>query len=147
MRDLDQAVELIKAFEGFSATPYQDSGGVWTQGYGTTEGVLHNSRPIGEAEATLMLEYDLRKTVKAIERLVKYPLNDNQFAALCSFVYNVGIHAFETSTMLRVLNHGNYELCAGQFERWNKVKGKVVKGLTNRRLAEKSLFMKDVPDA
>ncbi len=143
--DIEKAVALIKQFEGFSPVVYLDNGGVPTIGYGSTNGVTTDSPPISEEEATIMLEHDLRFAINAINRLVIRPLNDNQFAALCSFIYNVGVHAFEGSTMLKLLNNAQYDLCADQFLRWNRAGGKVIQGLTTRREAERALFMEE-PD-
>lgn len=142
--NIAKAIDFIKEFEGYRSHPYQDSGGVWSIGYGTVSGITEDSPPVTEASATLLLEHDLRFAVNAIQRLVPYPLNDNQFAALCSFIYNVGVHAFETSTMLKLLKNAQYDLASAQFLRWNHIGGEKSGGLTTRRKSEQELFLKPV---
>lgn len=85
----------------------------------------------------------MKKSEYAINTLVKTKLNQNQFDALVSFVYNVGTRKFAKSTMLKFLNANHFPLAAGQFDRWNKVKGVVCQGLVNRRKSEKELFLKE----
>lgn len=141
----DECIDRIKALEGLRLIPYKDQAGVWTDGYGNTNGVVPG-RKITEAEAEADLRANLRTAEAAVERLVKVPLNDYQFGALVSFVFNVGVAAFASSTLLRVLNAGNYEAVPAQFMRWNKitVNGRKVvnKGLTNRRSAEVAMWVK-----
>lgn len=92
-------------------------------------------------EAEKMLDEDLEKFEAAVKKLVKVPLNENQRGALVSFVYNIGSEAFKESTLRAFLNVGDYKNAANQFERWNKCAGKVLKGLTLRREAERDLFL------
>ena len=133
----------IKQWEGMKLMPYQDGAGVWTDGYGNTHNVVP-SKKISQAKADADLVRNLREAEGAVERLVKVPLTDNQFGALVSFVFNVGVEAFRTSTLLRLLNAGNYNAVPLQLARWNKitVKGRKVpsEGLTNRRAAEVGLW-------
>ncbi|MCY1458796.1 Lysozyme RrrD [compost metagenome] len=76
-----------------------------------------------------------------VERLVQVPLTGNQWDALVSFTYNLGAANLESSTLLRLLNAGDYVGAAGQFPRWNKAGGKVLPGLVRRREAERVLFL------
>lgn len=92
-------------------------------------------------EAEKMLDEDLEKFEAAVNKLVKKPLNQNQRGALVSFAYNVGTQALAESTLLALLNAGDYKNAANQFLRWNKAGGKVLKGLTLRREAERELFL------
>jgi lysozyme len=92
------------------------------------------------AQAAGWLRADAQEAVDAVNRLVTVPLNQSQFDALVDFVFNLGAGAFSTSTLLRLLNGGDYAGAAGQFGRWNKDNGKVVAGLTRRRAAEAKLF-------
>ena len=79
----------------------------------------------------------------SVTRLIRTDVTQNQYDALVSLCYNIGIGAFGGSTLLQLLNRGLPSgIVAEQFERWNKAGGKVVKGLTNRRKAEKELFLK-----
>lgn len=146
MQTSDNGISLIKAFEGFSAHPYKDVVGIWTIGYGSTringKPVTSSTSIITESRATDLLKDDVRQTEKDISRLIKVKITQNQFDALVSFVYNVGIGNFTSSTMLKLINQGggNSDAVAEQFRRWNKAGGKPVLGLTRRRAAEESYF-------
>ncbi|WP_019646052.1 lysozyme [Novispirillum itersonii] len=139
-------LDIIKEFEGFESRAYLCPAGVWTIGYGTTK---INNKPVkqGQVITQAEAEQELVKHCEQVERdilqLVKAPLNDNQKGALISFVYNIGIGAFKNSTLLRLLNAGDFTGAAEQFARWNKAAGKVLPGLTRRRAAEKELFVKE----
>ena len=139
MKPSDACVEFVKSFEGFSPTAYMCSAGVWTIGYGTTENVIPGDT-ITEAEAKNLLAVDMLEAADAVADLVDVDLTQQQFDALVSFVYNVGREAFRNSTLLRLLNDGNYAGAAAQFERWNKAGGKVIAGLSRRRKAEREMF-------
>ena len=134
-------LDLLKEFEGLRLESYQDIGGVWTIGYGHTKTARPDMR-ITKEGAEALLRDDIKWVTEAIERLVSAPLNDNQYSALVSFIYNIGAGAFSKSTMLRHLNSKSYKLAGDEFPRWNKVKGVEVRGLTNRRLKEQELFRK-----
>ena len=88
-----------------------------------------------------LLEKDLSDYCRRVESLIKVKITDNQFAALVSLAYNIGVSAFGGSTLLSYLNKGNYSAAADQFARWNKGGGKVLAGLTRRREAERKLFL------
>lgn len=145
MKTSKNGIQLIKQFEGCRLKAYKCPAGVWTIGIGHTGTV--NGKPIVEGMtitelmAETLLAIDLQKFENAINTLVKKSLTQNEFDSLTSFVFNVGIGAFRNSTMLRLLNQGNFSEAALQFQRWNKAGGKVLKGLTRRRLAEKMLFL------
>lgn len=130
---------LVKRFEGLRLEAYRCPADVWTIGYGHTRGVNAGDK-ITETQAEVFLRQDLMEACKAVSQLVKVKLNNNQFGALVSFVFNVGRGAFEGSTMLRHLNRGWYEQVLAQFARWNKVDGKEMEGLTKRRRAEAQLW-------
>lgn len=141
-RHISQAgLALVKSFEGLRLTAYICPAGVPTIGYGTTAGVRLGDR-ITPAQAEALLRRDLEKFETAVSRLVKVPINDNQFSALVCFVYNVGIGAFQRSTLLKYLNQGNYRATAQEFLKWNRGGGRVLAGLTRRRIAEQKLFMR-----
>lgn len=132
-------LRLIKEFEGLSLKAYVCPAGVLTIGYGTTRGVKPG-QVISEAEAEAMLREDVRQFERGVSEAVKVPLAQHEFDALVSFAYNVGLGAFRTSTLLRLLNKGDKAGAAAQFGRWNKAKGKVLAGLTRRRAAERAMF-------
>ena len=135
------ALRLIKRFEGCKLTAYRCPADVWTIGYGSTRGVKEGM-VISEAEAFARLMMDMQEAGEAVESYVKVPLNDNQFAALVSFVFNIGAGAFRKSTMLKMLNQGAYSAAGVQFDRWTKAGNQVLPGLVKRRAAERALFEK-----
>lgn len=137
----------LKAWEGLRLTAYPDPGSrdgePWTIGYGhTSDGHMrvHKGLTITEAQAAAALAHDASEAATAIARLVKVPLNENQMGALVAFVFNVGIGAFQKSSLLRKLNAGDYAAVPSELARWNKNDGKVMPGLTNRRRAEGVLW-------
>lgn len=137
MRDVD----FIKAREGLRLKSYQDSGGVWTIGYGHTGTGAEPGREITADEADSLFDADLEIFRAAVDKSVTVPLSENQRAALVSFCFNVGAPRFETSTLLKKLNAGDYAGAAAEFPKWNKVRGNVDRGLINRRKAERALFL------
>jgi lysozyme len=144
----NEGLELIEVFEGFSSKPYKDVAGIWTVGFGSIRGldnkrVTSKHRRITKKEAVKLMERDLRTTESKIASLVKVPVTENQFAALCSFIYNVGSGAFQRSTARMKLNRGNYEGCADEFLRWKYAGKKAIPGLLRRRKAERELFLSE----
>jgi lysozyme len=148
MRPLnDAAIKLIKSYEGLVLRPYLCAAGVPTIGYGTTrypdgQKVKLKDPPITVARAEEFFLHDLQDFSEGVEKNVRVELTDNQFGALVSFVYNVGIMAFINSSLLRRLNAGDYELAAEEFLKWVHAGGKRLPGLVKRREAERSLFLK-----
>ncbi|PUA41447.1 muraminidase [Pseudomonas protegens] len=140
MRTSQRGLNLIKSFEGLRLQAYQDAVGVWTIGYGTTRGVK-SGMSISKEQAERMLQNDIARFEPEIDRLVKVPLSQNQWDALMSFTYNLGPTNLGSSTLLRLLNAGDYAAAADQFLRWNKAGGRVLPGLTRRRAAERELFL------
>ena len=135
-------IRFIAGFEGCRLRAYQDAVGVWTIGYGHTTNV-HQGQVITKARAVQLLKQDVRdKAADAVRRLVKVPLTQNEFTALVSLVFNIGAGAFESSTLLRLLNGKHYFLASLQFLRWNRAGGQVLLGLSRRRRAERRLFRK-----
>jgi len=138
----DAGIELIKEFEGLVRKPYLDVGGKLTIGYG------HLIRPgefyedITEEEAEELLRQDIKVAEAVVKRNVTVKLNQQQFSALVSLVYNIGSGHFEDSTMLRKLNRGNFSGAGQEFLRWDHVGRQKVNGLTRRRIAERVLFLK-----
>lgn len=140
MKLTDAALELLKKSEGYSENVYNDSAGLPTIGYGHLLKAGETYTTIDESTAETLLRNDLQEAENAVKRLVKAPLNDNQYSALVLFVFNIGSGNFQKSTMLKLLNKSMYYAAAQEFDRWNKAGGKVVKGLITRRAAEKALF-------
>ncbi|MBH0371660.1 lysozyme [Salmonella enterica] len=140
MKTSNDGLDFIRAREGVKLAAYQDGGGVWTIGYGHTRGVKQG-QVINHEQADEFLDNDLRQVESCISERVTVALNQNQFDALVSFVFNVGRQAFSDSTLLKKLNEGNYRAAADQFTRWVYDNDKFVQGLYNRRVAERDLFL------
>lgn len=138
----EAGLSLIKNFEGCVLIAYVDAVGVWTVGYGHTGPNVHRGLKITQSQADEILEQDVNRFELGVLNNVKVSLNQNEFDALVSFTFNVGINAFKGSTLLRLLNDGaDRSIVAAEFLRWNKGDGKVLEGLTRRRQAEKALFL------
>lgn len=139
-------INLIKSFEGLRLKAYDDGVGVWTIGYGTIKypnGVrVKTGDSCTSQQAEDYLRSDLSAFESAVNRLVTAKLTQNQFDALVSFTYNLGVTNLSKATLLKKLNAGDYQGAADQFLVWNKAGGKVMKGLVRRREAERSLFLK-----
>ena len=135
-----QLAEFVAVWEGFRATAYRCSAGVWTVGYGTTAGVKRGDT-ITHADALDRLMSHLEGDARAVDAAVNVPLESHERDALISFAYNVGRSAFRASTLLRVLNGGDKAGAAAQLLRWNRAGGRVVLGLVKRREAERRLFL------
>jgi lysozyme len=139
MKISDNGLNLIKSFEGLELTAYLDTGHVWTIGFGHTKGVKEG-QSITREQADIFLMNDIASAQSTVNSWVKVPLSQNQYDALVSFVYNVGGESFRKSSMLRFLNSRQYVAASQEFDKWTHDNGHVVKGLENRRKAEKFLF-------
>ena len=143
-----EGLNLIKKFEGFKAKPYLCPAGVPTIGYGNTfylsgKKVALTDKPITEEEAEFMLQSLVDSTFSnQVESVLKVSLTQLQFDALVSFEYNLGLGNLKASTLLKKVNSMDFKGAASEFPKWNKAGGKVLPGLTARRLAEKELFEK-----
>lgn len=129
----------IKVFEGCRLTAYQDVGGVWSVGFGSTLDVAPGMR-IHPAEAEARFEVDIRHAEKCIDASVNVPLSQGEHDSLTSFIFNLGCAKFRSSTLLKKLNDSDFDGAAAEFPRWNHVGGEVVAGLTARRKAEAERF-------
>lgn len=137
---LQRAKDLTKESEGLKLQAYQDPGGIWTIGYGQTGKWVVNGLTCTKEQAEEWLDDNYDKIIKQIQQIVKVELNDNQLGALCDFVYNLGIGQLSSSTLLSLLNKGDYTGACEQFSRWvyqNKVK---LPGLVTRREREQQLW-------
>lgn len=158
MRASQALHEYLHRREEFRATPYLDAAGIWTIGYG------HVIRPhekktltyLTEPQAAELARRDLEPAelyLRAISPRFKVPLNQHQFDAVLSFAFNVGLRAFEESTLLKLLRVGDFAGAAAQFDRWiyitvKDAQGKRVKktsrGLVNRRRMDRAIFERGV---
>jgi lysozyme len=167
MKICNEAVDLIKHFEGLhdgnlskiGLQPKMCPAGIWTVGYGHAlrnhagqwlKGVNnkeaaynHALNNITEKEATALLHLDLCEYARHVDRLALVTLEDHEFGALVSLCYNIGVDAFKNSTALKKLNELDFTGCTDAMHWWNKVNGKVMKGLVYRRSAEVRLFIGD----
>lgn len=134
---------LIKKFEGLRLKAYQDSVGVWTIGYGHTKGVV-SGMSISDGQADAYLRTDADVAGAGVRSMVTVPIDQNQYDALVSFAFNLGVSALKGSTLLKKLNQGDYHGAADQFSRWVFAGNKKLDGLVKRREAERQLFTKDM---
>ncbi|HYP02187.1 MAG TPA: lysozyme [Pyrinomonadaceae bacterium] len=168
MREINQAgLDLIKSFEGIldgnpattNLDPYIDPVGIWTIGWGHAivvgKDFLRGKENKAKAfslypggitiqEAETLLRADVMDKCRDVDSLVKVSLNDNQYAAIVSFTFNLGVGNLKQSTLLKKLNAGDFEGAANEFGKWNKAGGRVLAGLTRRREAEAALFRRPV---
>lgn len=136
----DAGLLIIKSFEGCKLVSYQDQDKIWTIGFGHTGKDVFPDQSISQYVADQLLAQDVAVAGNAISRLVKVALTENQFSALCSFVFNIGQGNFGASTLLAILNRGGYDQVATQMLRWDNVAGQPNPGLLRRRVAEKNLW-------
>ena len=160
----DATVDLIKSFEGIpdgdpstvNLDPYLDPIGIWTIGWGhaISNGAVFLRGPANRAlakslypgglttdQAEALLRSDLMDTGKDVLGLVAVDLVDNQYGALVSFTFNLGLGNLRKSTLLRLLNGGDFDGASCEFVKWNRAGGRVMNGLTKRRTAERDLFL------
>ena len=141
MKTSNKGIDLIKKYEGFRAKAYKCPAGKWTIGYGHTK-TAKKGMTITEAEAEKLLVDDLKTAENEINKH-NLPLKQHQFDSLVSFVFNVGIGAFRTSTLLkRIKIDVNHPDIPNQLNRWIYGGGKVLSGLVKRRRQEVDIYTK-----
>lgn len=139
-------LELIKKYEGFKAKAYLCPANVITIGYGSTyyedgRKVKLTDYPITQERATELLEALLVSYERSVDSYCRDDINQNQFDALCSFAYNCGVGNLKSSTLLKKVNKNpNDPTIKDEFLKWNKGGGKVLTGLTKRRIEEAQLY-------
>ena len=147
-------LELLEQWEGFKPNVYKDSAGLPTIGVGhlltkselSSGKIAINGLPVQysngltDQQVLDLLSQDVKPAEQAVTNNVKVPLNQNQFDALVSFTFNVGVGAFTSSTLLKVLNQQQYTEVPTQLLRWTRAGGQVVQGLVNRRQNEINLW-------
>lgn len=144
MKTSPRGIALIKQFEGFREDAYEDVVGVWTIGYGFTEGVQrggHMTRE--EADARLVSELAGYEHAVRIATAPQEP-NQSQFDAMVCLAWNIGINGFKKSTVVKAHNRQDFAAAARAFSLWNKAGGKVVNGLVRRRAAEAALYLEPI---
>jgi len=143
-----EGLALIKKFEGCPqenglAVSYKCAAGVWTIGYGSTK---YEGKPVEGGmcitmqESEELLIHEMAEYEGYVNDLVEVQLHQHQFDALVAWVFNLGPSNMKASTMLKVINSSAHEDVPSQIKRWNKANGKVLEGLTRRRLAESLLY-------
>ena len=166
LRDIsDDTVKLVQGFEGLpdgdpttvNLDPYLDPVGIWTIGWGHAIAWQGHwlrgseNRPQAQAlypggisrdQAETLQHGDLVDAGRDVSLACAVPLSDNQFGALVSFTFNLGINNLRSSTLLRKLNQSDYAGAADEFPRWVRADGKVLPGLVKRREAERQFFLK-----
>lgn len=140
MKVNEAARRLVAEFEGFSGRAYQCPAGVWTIGYGFTAGVQPGDT-ITREQAEARLDRELAEFGAGVARLLTRPATPNQFGAMASLAFNVGLAAFARSSVLRLHNAGDFEAAARAFHLWNRAGGRVLRGLVRRRAAEAALYL------
>ena len=130
-----EGLALIKKFEGCELEAYKCAAGVWTIGYGSTKNVKEGDT-ITQEDADKLLAHEMNEYESYIHDMVTVDLKQHQFDALVSWVFNLGPTNLAASTLLKVLNKGEYDEVPTQIKRWNKAGGKVLQGLIRRREAE-----------
>lgn len=140
------ALIMIAMHEGFSPTPYKDTGGVVTNGFGNA--TLHPDRAVSVIDALVDLQFNTQIVGKGVHKCVTYPMTQGQYDAYVSFAYNVGVGAFCKSTMAKFANVGDKVASCNQFDRWVYVAGKDCRikanncaGIVKRRAEEKALCL------
>lgn len=137
-----KALELIKKYEGCKLEAYKCPAGVWTIGFGHTGSDVYEGVKISKEEAEILLEKEFKKLKEQVNFLLNVSLNEEQVGALTSLVYNVGLGAFKKSKLLKRINNGdNLELIAKEWLEFNKVNGKILRGLLKRRIDEIALYL------
>lgn len=147
MRISPKGIDLIKYFTGCKLSSYYNTDNVLAIGYGHTGKEVKRNMKITQEQADALLQNDLAhiEYILNVRFIGDKQLKQNQFDAVCSFVFSIGVHAFLKSTMFALLMKKDYENASNQFARWNKIADdngrKVVsQKLTTRRIAEKELF-------
>lgn len=142
MKTSEYGTNFIKGFERLELVAYKCSGGWWTIGYG--HAISKTEKPDwtlnNEADAITLLQKDLLVAERAVSRLVRVALNQNQFDALSSFTFNLGSGALQASTLRAKINRGEFGGAALEFDRWILAGGRRLLGLVRRRKAERLLF-------
>ena len=142
MKTSQKGLTLIKKFEGFSDKEYICPAGKITIGYGHV--ILPNEdfpQPMTRLDGELLLKKDLEPRESALNKFLKVKINQNQFDALISLIYNIGVENFKQSTLLKFINDKLFDKLPDQFRRWKYINKVVSKGLLNRREEEIKLWL------
>lgn len=151
MKTSTAGLDFIIAREAIKTKAYRDGGGVWTIGVGHT---AMAGPPVPKAGMTITLQEakdifarDLVQYEQGVSKAIKRSPNQNQFDAMVSLCFNIGVKGFTGSSVVRNFNAGNLTAAANAFLLWNKDNGKIIQGLVNRRHMERALFLAKAPEA
>ncbi len=142
----EKGLSLIKEFESFQSKPYQCPSLVWTIGYGNTyyengEKIRKSDSPINEKRASELLKFSIKSFEQSVDSFCRDDIDQNQFDALVSFAFNVGINNLKNSTLLKLVNTNPKDpKIKDEFMRWTKSGGKTLSGLVKRRSEEAKLY-------
>lgn len=133
--------DFLKNYERFRPTAYLPTPkDVWTIGWGHTHGAKEGDT-CDQAQALKWLEDDVEIAAYTVRTYVQVPLTQNQYDALVSLCFNIGVGNFLHSSLVDLLDRGHYALAAAQFPRWDRQAGKELDGLEKRRIAEMNHFL------
>lgn len=150
MQVSEQGLKLLIQLEGgaklkaYKAHPNEK---YLTIGIGHYGADVSSGMTITQEQAIELFKKDIAKREDKLNSFIKTPVTQNQFDALFIFMYNVGENAFQKSTLLRLVNAGKYTSASNEFEKWNKVSGVVVRGLTNRQRITRNVFVNGIYEA
>jgi len=140
----DEALDLIREFEGFRGRAYRCPAGVWTIGYGHTAmagtPAVTAGMELTRAEADAILRRDVAAVAEGVRRLLRARLSERQFSALVSFAFNVGLGNLASSSVLKAANGGDLDRVPKRLMLWTKARGRTLPGLVRRRAAEAAMF-------
>jgi lysozyme len=134
-----RGLKLTEDFEGYRLIAYKDQVGVWTVGYGHTNGVKEGD-VISPEQAEQFLQDDIQVCVSWVNQHVPLAVTQGEFDALVDFAFNLGVHAIAGSTLLKYIQEGDFDAAAKEFPKWDKAGGHEVAGLLRRRMAEQAEF-------
>jgi len=145
----DAEGKIICPLQAYPATPQEEKEGIYTIGYGNTfysDGKkVKKSDKITQQQADELFANTIHEFESKLQPMLTMPLTQNQYDAIVSLVYNIGLSAFVNSTILKDLHAGNYNKAAMDFTSWIYQHGKVLHGLVDRRNRERALFYEDHP--
>lgn len=145
----DYGLEFIESWEGMRLKAYRDVKGIWTIGIGHIR-TAHEGMEITLEEGYELFRDDVQRYVDGVNDAIKMALTQRQYDACVSLCFNIGVNGFKTSSVAREINKGNYKKAADKFLLWNKVRDQgrlvAVQGLTNRRRAEREVFLEGTPE-
>jgi lysozyme len=135
-------LDLIRGFEGERLESYRCPAGKWTISVGVTGPHVTEGMKITQAESDELFAAAIRTFETGINKMLLVPISQNQFDAIVALGYNIGLHNLQSSTLLKLLNRGEYSKAAAEFGRWSHAAGQLMPGLVKRRRAEAEMFLK-----